>query len=417
MIAKTAISAVVVASALLSVAAALVGAHSPRTIPNDPFFRYQFSFDNPGGTMRIPTFSFRPSIEEYSTTPGLDHNILRAWSITTGSKDVVVALLDDGFFYQHEDLKENIWHNPGESGIDGTGHRKETNGVDDDHDGYVDDVVGWDFAFNDPDPDAYIFDGMDASRIQPYGHATPALGIIGAKGNNGIGVAGINWSISMMLLKIGAQGVKRGEFDAFRVDRAVKAIHFAVDHGAKVINWSGFVDDKRPERLASLKAAIEYAGAHGVLVVIAAGNSMKNLDEDENCTYPQCFDEPNILNVGEIGVDGELDTRSGRDRISGSNYGVHRVQIVAIARNFSTDVRSGMSVYRLAGGTSNAAPVVTGIAGLVLAVRPELKAVELKQILMDSSRKLPSLKEKITSGGLVDAYGAVTLAMRTGGRH
>jgi len=218
----------------------------------------------------------------------------------------------------------------------------------------------------------------------------------------------------MMLLKIGARGTKRGDFDRLRVDRAVKAIHYAVDHGAKVINWSGFVDDKRPDKLAGLKAAIQYAGAHDVLVVVAAGNSMKDLDEDQNCTYPQCFNEPNMLNVAEIGFDGELDAYSGSDRISGSNYGVHRVHIAAIARNFTTDVRNGVSVYRLAGGTSNAAPVVTGIAALVLSVRPELKAVELRQVLMDSSRKLASLKGKIASGGLVDAYGAVTLAMRTG---
>ena len=384
MLAKAAFFAVVLASTLLSVVA--ISADPSRITPNDPFFRYQISFDSPGGILRIPTFSFRSSMEEYSTTPGLDHNVVRAWSITTGSKDVVVALLDDGFFYQHEDLKDNIWHNPGETGVDAAGHRKEMNGVDDDHDGYVDDVVGWDFAFDDPDPDAYIFAGMDASRIQPYGHGTAALGIIGAKGNNGIGVAGINWDVSMMLLKIGAQGIKRGDFDQLRVDRAVKAIHYAVDHGAKVINWSGFVDDKRPDKLASLKAAIQYAGAHGVLVVVAAGNSMKDLDEDHNCTYPQCFNEPNMLNVAEIGFDGELDAYSGSDRISGSNYGVRRVHIAAIARNFTTDVRNGVSVYRLAGGTSNAAPVVTGIAALVLSVRPELKAVELRQVLMDSAQ-------------------------------
>jgi len=174
MLAKTAFLAVVLASTLLSVVA-ISAADPSRITPNDPLFRYQISFDSPGGILRIPTFSFRSSTEEHSTTPGLDHNIVRAWSITTGSKDVVVALLDDGFFYQHEDLKDNIWHNPGETGVDAAGHRKETNGVDDDRDGYVDDVVGWDFAFDDPDPDAYIFAGMDASRIQPYGHGTAAL--------------------------------------------------------------------------------------------------------------------------------------------------------------------------------------------------------------------------------------------------
>jgi len=413
--ANTTVAAAVSAAAVLCGMAISIGARPSlqRVIPNDPFFQYQISFDNPGGVQRIPTFSYRPSIEEYTTKKGLDHDIVPAWSITTGSKDVVVALLDDGFFYQHEDIRDNIWHNPGETGLDATGHRKETNGVDDDHDGYVDDVVGWDFAFDDPDPDAYVFDGMDPARIQPLSHSTPALGIIGAKGNNGIGVAGINWNVSMMLLKIGAQGIKRGEFDPARVDRAVKAIHFAVDHGATVINWSGFVDDKRSGKLANLRAAIEYAGDHGVLLVVAAGNSMKNMDDDENCTYPVCFDEPNELVVAEIDYQGELDAYSGPDRVSGSNFGLRRVHIAAIARNFSTDVRNGISVYGLAGGTSNAAPVVTGIAALVLSVRPDLGAAGLKQVLMNSARRLPSLTGKIASGGLVDGYEAVKLAIRT----
>lgn len=139
---------------------------------------------------------------------------------------------------------------------------------------------------------------------------------------------------------------------------------------------------------------------------------MKNLDDD--CTsYPVCFDAANILAVGEIGFDGVLDMLSGPDRISGSNYGFHRVQVAAIARNFTTDVRNGIGVYRLAGGTSNAAPVVTGIAALMLSVRPELRAAELKRILIESSRKLPKLAGKITSGGIVDASQAVTMAMRS----
>ena len=103
---------------------------------------------------------------------------------------------------------------------DATGHAKETNGVDDDENGYVDDVMGWDFAFDDPDPDCYIFDGMDRTRIQPYWHSISALGIIGARGNNGIGVAGINWDVSLMLLKIGAQGIGRDEKDTLRPGRA-----------------------------------------------------------------------------------------------------------------------------------------------------------------------------------------------------
>ena len=88
------------------------------------------------------------------------------------------------------------WKNPGETGLDKNGYAKETNGIDDASNGYIDDVMGWDFVFDDPDPDPYIFDGMDATKIQPYWHSISAMGIIGAKGNNGIGVAGINRSFA-----------------------------------------------------------------------------------------------------------------------------------------------------------------------------------------------------------------------------
>jgi subtilisin family serine protease len=196
-----------------------------------------------------------------------------------------------------------------------------------------------------------------------------------------------------------------------RAPRAAEAIRYAVDNGAKVINWSGFISDNRPEVVANLKSAFEYAAAHGVLIVIAAGNQMKDLDNPANTVYPASFETDNTLVVAELAVNGKLDEFSGNDRISGSNYGLHRVHIAALGSNFTTDVRNGKSVYRTSGGTSNAAPVVTGVAALVLSVRPNLKAGELKQILMESSTKLPSLEGKIASGGLVNAYRAVKLAM------
>ncbi len=151
-----------------------------KVVPNDPLFKFQFSFNNPGGKLTIPSYSYKPAAKDYEAVKGIDPDLLRAWAVTTGKKDVVVAVLDDGFFYNHEDIKDNIWKNPGESGPDKDGYPKETNGIDDDENGYVDDVIGWDFAFDDPDPDSYVFDGMDATRIQPYWHSISALGIIGA---------------------------------------------------------------------------------------------------------------------------------------------------------------------------------------------------------------------------------------------
>jgi subtilisin family serine protease len=380
-------------------------------IPNDPYYRYQFSFHNPGGKIRINTRSHKPSMEEFDAVKGIDLNIEKAWGITTGSKSVVVALLDDGFCYDHPDIRDNLWHNPGEIGKDANGFDKATNGVDDDHNGYVDDVLGWDFAFDSPDPDCHVFDGMDKTRILTYPHSMGPMGIIGAKGNNGIGVAGINWDVSMMLLKIGAQGIGRGEKDTARVDRAARAIHYAADNGARIINWSGFVDDVRPERLAVLREAIDYAAAKNVLIVLSAGNSAENIDLDENCLFPQCFDMANLIRVAQIDFEGKLYRPPASSQfVGGANYGTKRVEIAALGQNYATQIVGGVGTYGLGGGTSCAAPVVSGVAALMLSVNPKLTAVQLKSLLMQSVTRLPTLKGKIASEGIVNAYQAVLAA-------
>ena len=391
---------------------ALPAAQAPpsRVIPNDPFFKYQTSFLNPGGKILVERNSAKPSPVTLDALAGIDCDITRAWTISTGSRKIIVALLDDGFFYDHEDLAGNIWANPGESGLDASGHPKETNGIDDDGNGYVDDVMGWDFAFDDPDPDCYIFDGMRKDRIQPYWHSISALGIIGARGNNGIGVAGINWDVSLMLLKIGAQGIGRGETDAARPGRAAKAIRYATDNAARVINWSGFVSDPTPEALADLKAAIEYAGRKNVLLVTAAGNSGVNVDLPENFTYPTCFPDENILTVAMIDFRGELVRYKAGDQWLGSNFGARNVDIAALDQNFTAFLQNGRSTYMLAAGTSNSGPVVAGIAALTLSVRPGLSAVDLKKILTDSATRLPGLAGKIACGGMVNAYAALRAA-------
>lgn len=402
---KAAVIPVILAAALLA-----GQAPSQRVIPNDPFFKYQASFLNPGGSLQIEKTSIKPSPLTLDAAPGIDPDITRAWTISTGSREVVVALLDDGFFYGHEDLAGNIWTNPGESGPDAAGRPKETNGIDDDANGYVDDVMGWDFAFDDPDPDCYVFDGMRKDRIQPYWHSISAMGIIGARGNNGIGVAGINWNVSMMLLKIGAQGIGRNETDTARPGRAAKTIRYAADNGARVVNWSGFVSDTTPEALAELKAAIAYAGAKNVLLVVGAGNSGVDVDRPENFTYPACFPLDNILTVAMIDFRGDLVRYTAGERLLGSNFGPANVDIAALDENFTTDITNGRSSYRLGAGTSCAGPVVSGVAALALSVNPGLSAMALKKILMDTATRLPSLKAKVACGGMVNAYTALLAA-------
>ena len=385
---------------------------SQEKVPNDPYYKDQISFHNPGGSITINIHSNRPSNAEFHAVKGVDLNIEKAWGITTGSKEVIVAILDDGFCYNHPDIKDNIWHNPGETGKDGNGFDKETNGVDDDHNGYVDDVMGWNFAFNSPDVDCHVFDGMDKTRIAAYPHSLGVMGIVGAKGNNGIGVAGINWDVSMMLLQIGAQGTGRGQIDTARNSRAARAIRYAADNGARIINWSGFVDDRRPAVLAELRKAFEYAAAKNVLIVMSAGNSADDIDLDKNCLFPQCFDAPNTIRVAQIDFEGKLyRTTLSSKHIGGSNYGARRVEIAAIGRNYTTHYFiDGFGTYGLGDGTSCAAPVVSGVAALMLSVNPKLTAVQLKQLLLQSVTKLPRLKGKVASEGMVNAYQAVLAA-------
>jgi subtilisin family serine protease len=380
--------------------------------PNDPFFDRQVSFVSPGRPVTFDISSCRASLRTFDCSAGIDLNVGRAWALTTGSRDVIIAIIDDGFFYTHEDIGENIWANPGESGPDDRGYPRETNGRDDDGNGFVDDVVGWDFTFDDPDPDCYIFDGMLNTRIQPYWHSISAMGIIGAKGNNGVGVAGVNWSVSMMLLKIGMQGTWPREV-ADRAGKAARAIRYAADNGARVINWSGFLSKATAEDQATLKSAIDYAASKDVLLVLAAGNFGTDIDLPEHAVYPQCLDCDNILNVAEISFAGALDERSGRDRVSASCYGVQRVGVAALARNFTTDVRHARSTYSLGGGTSCAAPVVTGVAGLMLSVAPDLSYRQIKDIICRTARPMPALVGKVASGGAVDAYASVQAARQT----
>ncbi len=270
--------------------------------------------------------------------------------------------------------------------------------------------MGWDFAFDDPDPDCYIYDGKRRDRIQPYWHSISAMGIIGARGNNGIGVAGVNWDVSLMLLKMGAQGIGNGERDTLRAPRAAKAIRYAADNGARIINWSGYVSNPTPEELAELKSAIAYAGTKGVLLVVGAGNSGVDVDKTENAIFPVCFDLDNILTVAMIDFKGEMVRYTAGDRVLGSNFGPKNVDIAAQDETFTTDVENARSTYRLSAGTSSSSPLVAGIAALVLSVNPRLDAVGLKKILMDTAVPLPGLSGKIGCEGMVDAYAALLAA-------
>lgn len=396
--------------AILVLACGLPLLAQQKVVPNDPYYKNQISFHGAAGPVTISDRSDRSRPHEYRPALGVDLDIEHAWAISTGSKSVVVALMDDGFCYQLADVRDNIWHNPGESGNDAEGLARETNGKDDDGNGYVDDVIGWDFVFDTPDPNCYVFDGMNRSRIAPYWHSLHAMGIIGAKGNNGIGVAGINWDVSMMLLRIGVQGTGPNEVDPVKVDRVIRAIHYAADNGARVLNWSGFIQDARPEKVNALREAIEYAGRKNLLVVASAGNELNDIDDNANCAHlPECFEADNLIKVAEADFSGSL-YRASPPWIFGSNFGARRVQIAAIGANFTTGIQNGREIYEMSGGTSGAAPVVAGVAALMLSVNPHLTAAQLKKMLMETVTPVPSLQGKVLSGGVVNAFRAVSAA-------
>jgi len=306
---------------------------------------------------------------------------LAAWEVNTGDKEVVVAVIDTGVNYNHPDLAPNYWTNPGESGLDANGKDKRSNGVDDDANGYVDDFRGWNFVKNNNDP------------MDDHGHGTHCAGIIGAKGNNGLNVVGVNWDVSIVGLKF-IDG-KTGEGDT---EGALKSIEYANKMGIPVTNnsWGGQVDGTYdPNEPDALKEVIAAAGEQGFLFVAAAGNDGSN--NDKKATLPASYDLDNIIAVAATGT---------TDAMAGfSSYGLTTVDIAAPGSNvLSTWLNKGTQKLS---GTSMAAPVVAGAAALLKASHPTWTAKEIKARLLETVDPVSSLKSKILSGGRLNVGRAI----------
>jgi subtilisin family serine protease len=320
------------------------------TTPNDPSFAQEWGLNNTGQQVNFT-----------SGTPDADIDAPEAWSVSTGSSNVTVAVIDTGVDVGHADLAQNIWINQGE---DCPGCR--TNGVDDDGDGYVDDWRGWDFVNHDNDP------------TDDNGHGTHVAGTIAAAGNNGIGTTGVTWNSKIMPLKfLDSSG-------SGSTEDAISAILYARAKGVPILNnsWGG------GDFSQALQDAIEQTDESGELFVAAAGNDFTNTDQEP--FWPSSYDTPNILSVG---ASDQFDRKAWF-----SNYGVRTVDLSAPGTNIYSTWRGG--TYRFADGTSMATPHVSGAAALAKAVFPNAGGVGLKALLLRT----------------VDPVAALAGASRTAGR-
>ncbi len=326
--------------------------------PNDPRYGELYGLNNVGAT---------------GGAVDADIDAPEAWSVTTGSKDVVVAIIDTGVDYNHPDIAPNYWNNPAETGLDGSGLDKSTNGIDDDGNGFIDDFRGWDFVNNDNDP------------MDDHNHGTHCAGTIGAKGDDGVGVVGVNWNVSMVGVKF-LSGSGSGS-----LADAVKAIEYTTGLGVTLTSnsWGGggYSD--------TMYAAINAANSAGVLFVAAAGNSSAN--NDLNPHYPSSYDSDNVIAVAAT------------DHVDGmagfSCFGLNSVDVGAPGKDIlSTVASNGYASYS---GTSMATPHVSGLAALVKSAYPDATAAQIKARILNTADVIPSLEGKTVTGGRVNAFNAL----------
>lgn len=287
----------------------------------------------------------------------------QAWDITTGNSNEVVAVLDSGMDLSHPDLAANLWQNPGEIPNDG---------LDNDVNGYIDDIHGWDFAYRDNDPS----DGL--------GHGTHTAGTIGALGNNGLGVSGISWNVRLMPLKF------LNDNGNGKVSDAVLALQYAIDQGVRVSNnsWGGYGFSQ------AMLAAIRNSQAVGHIFVAAAGND--GTDNDLRPFYPASYDPDNVISVAAI--------TSSQILLSYSNFGATSVDLGAPGKDILSTIPGG---YGNNSGTSMAAPHVAGVTALLVGLHPDWTYSQVREAILTTTHPLAALNGRSVTGGLLDTGAAL----------
>ncbi|MEM9543953.1 MAG: S8 family serine peptidase, partial [Cyanobacteria bacterium P01_E01_bin.42] len=330
--------------------------------PNDPDYEYLWGLNN-------------------KNRPDVDINVEQAWDIQRGSKNINVAVIDTGIDYNHLDLHENMWRNLGE--IAG-------NGIDDDGNGYIDDIYGYDFGNGDSDPIPDRFAWYDFE----FGHGTHVAGTVGAVGDNDKGIIGVSPNVSLMALNIRDTLASLHESKSvLTLDAIAKSINYAVNNGADIINASF----EGPNHFSLEYDAIQYANNKGVVVVAAAGNQSKN--NDIHGVYPANYSQ-NFSNVISVAATNDRDELWGN-----SNYGALSVDLGAPGEGIYSTMPGNL--YDGSSGTSMAAPHVAGAAALLLAENPSLTPEEIKNILLDTGDSLAALQGKTVSGKRLNLYKAL----------
>jgi subtilisin family serine protease len=320
-------------------------------VPNDPSYGQLWGLNN-------------------TTNPAADIDAPAAWDVTTGSRSTVVAVIDTGVDYNHPDLAANMWRNPGETPGDG---------IDNDSNGFIDDIYGWDFFNNDANP------------MDDHSHGTHCAGTIGAVGNNGVGVVGVNWQVSIMAMKF------MGASNTGPLSAAISSLNYVTmmrrDKGVNVVatnnSWGGGNFNQ------TLKDSIKAGGDAGILFIASAGNTAS--DNDAVTRYPSGYDEPSIIAVAA--------TDSSNNLASFSCFGATSVDVGAPGVDIFSTVPGGG--YGLKSGTSMAAPHVAGLAALLASAYPKATASQIKSAILSSTVAIPALAGKVATGGLANAPAAL----------
>lgn len=321
-----------------------------------------------------------PGMLSYQSTvihakPGVDINILPAWEqydakMPEEKRQVIVAVIDTGIDYNHPELQNAMWNNPGEIPGDG---------IDNDGNGYIDDIHGWNFYTNSPT----LYSGTEDS------HGTHTAGTIAAARGSG-GVAGITDNQYVKLMSLKALG---GPLGIGSPEAVIRAIHYAEDKGASICNLSLGTSVYHEELAECIKNS-------PMLFVIACGNGDSGghgYNTDYRPVYPASLPFDNVISVASLLFDGSLSVSS--------NFGTETVDLAAPGSYILSTAPGGE--YAFMSGTSMAAPMVTGTAAMLYSYRTDLPLSAIKSVLLSSARPLPSLTGKTVSGGLLDAYAAL----------